>query len=786
MIKNYFKIAFRSLLRNKSFSVINILGLAIGMASAILILLWVQNEVSYDRFHTKENRLYEIWENESRDGELQSGVPTQQLLGPALKKDYPEIENTARIGWNQYILFGNKEKSIKAIGTWADPSFLTMFSFPLLKGDPATALNDPHSIVITEKMARKIFGNDNPVGQPLKFDNSENFTVTGVLKDLPGNTQFDFEFLNSSAFLESKGWIDADWTNISIRTFVLLKPKTKAAAVDQKIKNIVKKYSDGRSQSEVFLYPVKQLRLYSKFENGKAVGGRIEIVRIFTLISIFILLIACINFMNLSTARSEKRAKEVGIRKVAGALKKSLIGQFLIESIIISAISGALALLLVQLFLPSFNQITEKQLSIDYGNIRFWLSGIGFILLTGILAGSYPAFFLAAFKPVIVLKGSFKKVNALVTPRKILVVSQFSFAIILVISTIIIVQQIKYAQARKSGYDKNNLAYVFIEGDIQKNYALIKNELISSGTALFVNKTMAPLTQSWSIGSNLNWQGKVPGARISFDRSTTNEDLVKVAGLELVAGRDIDITSFPSDSTACLINESAAREMKFKNPVGQDLFDDPITWHIVGVIKDFILQSPYEKTRPIIFKGPKYSANVMNIKFNSDHPMAQNIASTEKILKKYNPAFPFEYHFVDEEYAKKFSDQQLTATLAALFAGLTIFISCLGLFGLATYMAETRIKEIGVRKILGASIMNIATLISKDFVNLVIIAIVIASPIAWYFMNKWLLGFDFRIHISAWVFILAGTVAVFIALVTVSFQSIRAAIVNPVKSLRNE
>ena len=436
-------------------------------------------------------------------------------------------------------------------------------------------------------------------------------------------------------------------TNSSIRTFVLLKPKAKAAAVDQKIKNIVKKYSDGRSQSEVFLYPVKQLRLYSKFENGKAVGGRIEIVRIFTLIAIFILLIACINFMNLSTARSEKRAKEVGIRKVAGALKKSLIGQFLIESIIISAISGALALLLVQLFLPSFNQITEKQLSIDYGNIRFWLSGIGFILLTGLLAGSYPAFFLAAFKPVVVLKGSFKKVNALVTPRKILVVSQFSFAIILVISTIIIVQQIKYAQGRKSGYDKNNLAYIFIEGDIQKNYTLIKNELIGSGTALFVNKTMAPLTQSWSIGSNLNWEGKVPGARISFDRSTTNENLVKVAGLELIAGRDIDITSFPSDSTACLINESAAREMKFKNPVGQNLFDDPITWHIVGVIKDFILQSPYEKTRPIIFKGPKYSANVMNIKFNGEHTMAQNIASTEKILKKYNPSFPFEYHFVD-------------------------------------------------------------------------------------------------------------------------------------------
>jgi putative ABC transport system permease protein len=786
MFRNYLKIAFRNLLRNKGFSIINISGLVIGMASAILILLWVQNEVSYDRFHEKNNRLYEVWGNNISDGALQSGVPTPQLMGPALKSDYPEIESATRVSWNMSILFGYGDKHLKASGIWVDPSFLTMFSFPLLRGDAQTALNDPHSLVITEKMSKKLFGDENPIGKVLKFDNSENFMVTGLLKDLPNNTDFDFEFLESAKFLETKGYMDADWTDVSIRTFVLLKPNTKLAEVNSKIKNIVLKYSGGRSKDESFLYPVSQLRLYSKFVDGKPDGGRIETVRLFTIIAVFILFIACINFMNLSTARSEKRAKEVGIRKVAGALKKSLIGQFLIESIIISVIAGILALIVVQLSLPAFNQLTQKQLFIDYTNPYFWTASLGFVLITGMLAGSYPAFFLSSFKPVAVLKGSFKKVNALVTPRKILVVSQFTFAIILVISTIIIVQQIKYAQDRNAGYDKSNLAYVFIEGDIDKNYKLIKNDLINSGTAVGVSQTMAPLTQSWSSGMSLNWQGKDPNTKPTFDRSTTEGGLVKLAGLTLIAGRDIDIDAYPTDSTACIINESAARIMKFKNPIGQLIYDDPVNWHVVGVIKDFILQSPYEQTRPIIFKGPKYGSNVMNIKFTNKYTTAENLAATEKIFKKYNPAYPFEYHFIDEEYAKKFSDQQQTETLAGLFAGLTILISCLGLFGLATYMAENRIKEVGVRKILGASITSIAGLLSKDFVVLVVISIFIASPIAWYFMKKWLMGFDYRIQISWYVFVLAGASAIAIALITVSFQAVKAAVANPVKSLRTE
>ncbi|HXL58455.1 MAG TPA: FtsX-like permease family protein, partial [Chitinophagaceae bacterium] len=497
-------------------------------------------------------------------------------------------------------------------------------------------------------------------------------------------------------------------------------------------------------------------------------------------------LIACINFMNLSTARSEKRAKEVGIRKVVGARKKSLIGQFLGESIFMAFIAGVLAVIIVQLCLPAFNGLVQKQLFIHYGNIYFWLAGTGFILFTGILSGSYPAFFLSAFKPVFVLKGTFKKVNALVTPRKVLVVLQFTFAIALIICTLIVEQQIKYAQGRETGYDRKNLGYVHIQGDIPKNYELIKNELLSSSAAAAVSKTQTPLTQNWSSGISMNWQGKDPNTKIQINRYTEDGDLVKTAGMHLVQGRDIDIKNYPSDSTACILSESAVKVMGFKNPLGQIIFDNPINWHVVGVIKDFILESPYEPVKPFMIKGPKYGGDVIHIKLNSANTTAQNLAKAEKVFKKYNPAYPFEFHFIDEEYAQKFSDEQLTGTLASLFAALTIFISCLGLFGLATYMAENRIKEIGVRKVLGASVANITALLSKDFVKLVIVAIVIASPLAWWAMSKWLQGYDYRITINWWTFFISGLLAVFIALVTVGYQSIKAAIANPVKSLRTE
>ncbi|HMG69357.1 MAG TPA: ABC transporter permease [Chitinophagaceae bacterium] len=786
MLKNYFKIATRNLLRNKGFSFLNISGLAIGMASAVLILLWIQNEISYDHFHKNGDRLYQVWGNNIVGGTISSGTATPEIMAPGLKNDVPEIDKVSRISWGDDYLFTVGDKSLKASGNLVDPDFITMFNFPLIEGNAATAMKDPYSILITQKLAKKIFGNDEPMGKIIKVENDENYKVSGILKDLPNNTQFNFEYLMSYEHKTMKGYIDSDWTDVSIRTFVLLKPNVSFDVANQKIKNIIVQHSGGRAKTTQFLYPLNKLRLYSDFVNGVSVGGRIERVKIFGLIAVFILLIACINFMNLSTARSEKRAKEVGIRKTVGALKKSLVGQFLAESIFMALISGFLAVLLVQLSLPAFNTLVEKQLFIDYGNIYFWITAIGFILFTGILAGSYPAFFLSAFEPIFVLKGAFKKINTLVTPRKILVVLQFTFAIALIICTIIVEQQIKFAQNRDTGYDKKNLGYVFIQGDIQKNYSLIKNELLSSGVAVSTSKTQAPLTQNWSVAISMNWQGKDPNTKLQVNRYTEDGDLIKTAGMQLVQGRDIDVKNYPTDSTACLISESAVKAMGFKNPIGQLIFDDPINWHVVGVIKDFILESPYETIKPFLVKGPRYGGNVIYIKLNPENSTAVNLAKAEDIFKRYNASYPFEFHFTDKEYGLKFNDERLTGKLASIFAMLTIFISCLGLFGLAAYMAENRIKEIGVRKILGASVTGIAVLLSKDFVKLVIVAILIASPVAWFAMNKWLHGYEYKIKISGWVFLFAGLLALIIALLTVSFQAIKAAVSNPVKSLRTE
>jgi putative ABC transport system permease protein len=786
MFKSFLKVAFRSLLRNKSFSVINISGLAIGMASAMLIFLWIQNENSYDRFHANGKRLYEIFGNDIVGGEIRTGMATPEIMAPGLKTDVPEIEAASRITWGDNYLLTVGEKSLKAKGNVVDPSFLHMFSFPLLKGNTGTALADPYSIAITEKLAKKIFGNEEAIGKIIKVENDLNCKVTAVLKDLPNNTLFDFEWLMSYELKNSKGYIDSDWTDVAIRTYVMLSPNASVDAANKKIKDVIVQHSGGRAKTAQFLYPVDKLRLYSSFENGKASGGRIERVRVFMLIAIFILLIACINFMNLSTAKSEKRAKEVGIRKVIGALKQSLITQFLAESILMAMLAGLVAIALVQLCLPAFNQLVEKQLFINYGNPFFWLALFGFILLTGILAGSYPAFFLSAFRPVMVLKGHFKKANALITPRKVLVVLQFTFAIALIICTLVVNQQIKYAQSRETGYAKNNLGYVFIQGDIRKNYQLIKNELLNSGTAESVTKTQAPLTQNWSSGISMNWQGKDPNTKIQINRYTEDGDLIKTAGMQLLQGRDIDVKNYPTDSTACLISEAAVKAMGFKDPIGQLIFDDPINWKVVGVIKDFILESPYESIKPFMIKGPKYGGNTIHIRMNQSKNTAANLATIENIFKKYNASYPFEFHFIDQEYAAKFSDEKLTGTLASLFAGLTIFISCLGLFGLAIYMAENRIKEIGVRKVLGASVTNIAALLSKDFIKLVIIAIVIASPLAWTVMNTWLQEYKFRITIGWWIFLVAGLISLVIALATVSFHAIKAAMANPVKSLRTE
>jgi len=787
MIRNYFKVAYRNLLRNKGFSFINIAGLAIGMSSAIIILLWVQYQVSHDRFHAKLDRLYQVWSNDVIDGSIRTITPTPEIMAPTLKTDYPDVEGVTRVSWTRNLLSDAVEKKIESTGAVVDPDFLTMFSFPLLDGNMKSALDKPYSLVITEKLSKKLFNNENPVGKTIRMGNSTNYTVTGLLKNIPDNTQFNFiEYLASYVDRTLINEVDKDWSDISISTFVLLKPGISAAQFNAKIKGIIPQHTGGTQKTQEFIYPMKQVWLYGQFENGKPVGGNIDSVRMFSVIAVFILLIACINFMNLSTARSERRAKEVGIRKVSGALKQSLIGQFLTESVLTAFISGVIAILIVQLTLPAFNQLMRNNISIDYSDIYFWLFAIGFILFTGILAGSYPAFFLSSFKPVMVLKGGIKKINALVTPRKVLVVLQFTFAILLIICTIVVTQQTKYAQDRKSGYERDHMVQVSMEGEIQKNFQLIKNELLNSSTALSVAQVSSPLTQNWSSGIHLKWEGKDPNLVAQVNRYTESGDLIKTAGMTLIRGRDIDIKNYPTDSTACIINEATLKLMNFKNPIGEIITDGPVSWHVIGVIKDFIQESPYQPVKPMIIRGPKEWLGTILIRLNGKNSTAKNVANMEKIFNAFNSAYPFEFTFSDEDYASKFLAEVQTGKLSAIFAGLTIFISCLGLFGLAAYMAESRTKEIGIRKVLGASVTNITGLLSKDFVKLVIIAVLIASPAAYWISYKWLESFDYRITISVWIFVVAGLLAIVIALVTVSYQSIRAAVANPTESLRSE
>ncbi len=788
MIKNYFTIAFRNLFKNKGFSIINIAGLAVGMASAVLILLWIQNEVSYDQFHENKDRIYEMWNKASFSGKLQSWNTTPKILARTIERDIPEVERAVRVNWTGSLLFSIGEKRLTVRGNMVDSGFLQMFSFPLLQGNALTALNDMHSIVITQQLAISLFGNDKEaMGKVIKIDNKENFTVTGVVTTPPNNSRFDFEYLLPWSYLRARGEDDENWGNNSTRTYVMLKPGVNVSAVQAKVKVLKQKYDKDEPTWEMFIYPMSRWRLYSSFTNGVEDGnGRITFVTMFGIIAAFILLIACINFMNLSTARSEKRAKEVGIRKVVGASRQSLIAQFIGESVILSFISGILAIVIVELALPSFNSLTDKHLFIDFTDIYFWLSGIGFILFTGLLAGSYPAFFMSSFKPVSVLKGTFKKANALITPRKVLVVMQFTFAIILIICTIIVKQQIDYAQSRETGYNKNNLIYHPFTGDIEKNYLLIKQELLAAGIASSVTKTSAPLTQSWSDGWGQEWEGKDPNDKTDFYRYNEDEGLGQTAGLTFVQGRDFDLKKFPTDSNAMIINESALKVMKFKNPIGQIVKDNGQDWHIVGVIKDFILTSPYEPTRPMLIAGANAWFQTLLIKFNEQGNTADNLQKAAAIFKKYNPEYPFDYTFVDKEYEQKFDNEQRTAKLAGLFSGLTIFISCLGLFGLATYMAENRIKEIGVRKVMGASVAGIAALLSKDFLKLVLISFVIASPVAWWAMNSWLNDYTYRTPINWWVFAIAAIGSVLIAIITVSYQAIKAAVANPVKSLRTE
>jgi putative ABC transport system permease protein len=792
MLSNYLKTAWRSLLRGKSFSLINIAGLVVGMAGATLILLWLFNEISYDRFHVNRDRIYKVYAMTDIPGEKHSTIDVvSQPLGPAMKAKFPEVESFARLADVSHFLFTAGDKSFTNLeGDFVDPDFLRMFSFPLVAGDQGQPLASVYSIVVTEKLARRLFGTTDVVGKTIRLDSIDHFTVTGVLKDLPLNTEFNFEYLLPWSYLKKLGWNNDNWVSNNTYTFLLLKPRTDPTAFNAKIRDFTRVNTGQNNLWVHFVYALPKWHLHSSFEDGIPTGGRFDTVRVFALIAVFILLIACINFMNLSTARSEQRAKEVGIRKVAGAGRVLLIGQFIAESFLTVLIAGILSLLLVELTLPAFGRLVGTTLVIPYSSLLFWLGAAGFVLLTSLLAGSYPAFYLSAFKPVAIFRKQFRRTRAVLSPRKVLVVLQFTFAIVLIICTLIVRDQLQYAKDRDAGYSRNNMIYVNFEGDIQKNYPLIRQDLLQSGVAVSVSMNLEDIAD----GSNTTWGYRWPGEPARDTTTgirfyTSEADLVRTMGMHLIAGRDIDIYQYPTDRFAILLNETAVKWMGFRDPIGQTIYNpyDNTRWHVVGVVKDFVDGTPYGQMQPGMIQGPgSANFNTMHIRFNPAHSTAASLEKTQAIFKRYNPAYPFDYQFVDQQYALNFEDAQRTKTMAGVFAALAIFISCLGLFGLSAFVAESRVKEIGVRKVLGASVPGIARLLSIDFVRLVLIAFIIAAPVAWYAMNRWLAGYDYRITPGWIVFAFAGVLAVVIALLTVSFQAVRAAMANPVKGLRSE
>jgi len=778
------KINLRNLKHGGIYSVINVGGMAIGMAAAILILAWIYHEWSYDRFHVKEKYLYAVKRSSMWAGslEVRDGAPMPFVT--VLKANYPDIARAARMSYNTFI-FANGEDKFKIRTSCSDPDFLMMFDFPLLQGNRETALNEPHSVILTETSAIRLFGQEDPMGQTLLVDSKHLMTVTGVMKDLPGNTNFQFEALAPMAFLKVLGWYREDWDGGQLTTYVELQPNAQLDLVNEKIRNIINSHNNN-TEEEVFLYPLGRQHLYSIFENGVPSGGLIDNLRLLGIIAGLILLIACINFMNLSTARSQKRAKEVGVRKVMGGKRFSLIRLFLGESILVSFIAGAAALYIAMAVLPLFNKLIGEQLTIDLGNFRFWLAGLGFVVFTGLLAGSYPAFYLSSFRPVKVLKGLFSRKPGAAYSRKVLVVVQFTVASALVFSTFVIHRQIRHARNRAVGYNMNQLIYTRLEGDISKNYDMIKHHLISAGTALSVTKTSAPMTRMQANTTGANWRGKDADAEILLDLYFVDANWTKTIGINIIKGRDIDIFTFPTDSTAMLLNETAVKIMNFEDPIGENVNWFGRNWHVIGVVEDFIIRSPYEPIVPMLIGGPAGWFGNMHIKLNDNNSMVDNLASAKQIFRQFNPVYPFEYHFIDEEHARKFQEEQKMGTLATWFAGLTIFISCMGLFALVAYMAETRKKEIGIRKVLGASVTDVIVLLSKEFLILVLISVAVASPVAWWVMNKWLTNYAYHTNIPWWLFVVVGCASLCIALLTVGFQAFRTATENPVKAIKSE
>jgi putative ABC transport system permease protein len=789
MLRTYVKTAWRNIARTPGYSTLNILGLAIGMGVALLIGLWVYDQYSYDRFLPDKERLYRVQRNFDSNGDTLTFQSTSLKLGEVLRREVPEIEFVAESDWMgaHGLMAGNKK--IYQPGGQVGSDFLKMFPFPLLKGNAGSALNDAYSIVLTQSTATALFGTDDPMGKMVRYDNSHDVKVTGILKDLPANSSFSFNFLVPFSYLDQtqpniKQNRTGSFGNNGYQTFVKLKPGAEYGKVYSKIRNIEHTEKDNRNamNSYVTLQPLLRWHLYSNYKNGEDQAGFLEYVRMFSIIGILVLLIACINFINLTTARSERRAREVGVRKAIGSQRIDLIIQFLTESFLLTLISFIFSLILVQLALSPFNTLTGSRITLPYGNIVFWMAALIFVLITALIAGSRPAFYLSSFQPVKVLKGNMQIGRAASLPRKILVVLQFTCSVAFIISTIVVYRQIRYAKDRPSGYELNRLVQTEASPDLHKNFIALKNELLQTGVAESVTSATSPTTDiSWHMDLD-NWPGKHPGETVEMGAVQVCRDYFKTMGMTMKEGRDFEV----NDTSNIIFNEMAVSRLRLKDPVGQVITVDGRPFRIIGVVKDALMLSPFTGADPTMFAfNPEEQGKIL-YRLSARMSTQEAISRATAIFNKYNPAFPYSYTFADERYAAKFKLEVLIGKLAGLFAGLAIFISCLGLFGLAAYVAERRTKEIGIRKVLGASVAQVWLLLSKDFLLLVVISCVIASPLAFYFLHGWLAKYDYRITIGAGVFIMAGVMAVVLTIVTISFQAIRAATANPVKKLRAE
>ena len=795
MYRNFFKIAFRSLLKNKVSAFINIAGLAVGMAVAMLIALWMNNELSANQHHQNYQTLYQVMMHQTFDGERSSQVAMPYPLGAELKTKYPDFKAVAMCDWGEKraLVAGNR-KFLKK-GHYIGAEAIDMFSLPILSGDK-NPLKDPYSIVLTEKTAQAIFGKQNPLDQIIRVDNVVDVKVTAVVAEQPQNASLQFDYLLPwDLQIKLYDWVKTsatDWKDNSYQVYVQLKEGLKPEKTEAKIKDVVlnhvseDKLMQKAIKPAVFLHPMSKWRLYGEFENGKNTGGFIKYVRLFGIFGLFILVIACINFMNLSTARSEKRAKEVGVRKAIGSRRNQLIGQFLSESLLIAFLALVLALILVAVFLPSFNALTEKELSIQFGDPAFWGLMFVFTLFTGLLAGSYPALYLSSFSPLKILKGGFRVGKNAALPRKVLIVVQFSFSIVLMIGTMIIYQQIQFVKNRPIGFNNQGLISITISNDLTQNFDPLRNELLASGMVSSICKASSPASEIWSNGNGWEWRGSSPADKGTlFNVVATTYDYTQTMGIEVKAGRDFS-REFSTDAAGVLLNEAAVKRMGLENPVGETIKWNGKTLSVVGVIPNINMESPFQSISPLTIVFDKDWVECLCVRINPHVSSSEAIAKIGPIFDKYNPGFPFDYAFADAEYAKKFKYTAFIGKLSLIVSILAIFISCLGLFGLASFTAEQRTKEIGIRKVLGASVAKLWQSLSKDFVVLVLISCLIATPIAYYFMNEWLQKYTYRIEISWWVFAVAVIGALVITLLTVSYQAIKAALVNPVKSLKSE